>query len=141
MKIILIFLCFSIFILAGNTLDNKELLGTTALKMQNYGALIIDVRTSEEFQLSHVDNSILIPAWILINGQRQWSNLFVPIIERLRIKYPKQAFIFICKSGNRSKFVVGILEMNNINNIYHIHHGYSTSKYNDDWVDLGLPTK
>lgn len=64
---------------------------------------LLDVRTPQEFQESHIPNSTLIPMQEIPNN-----------LEKLR--QIKQTILLICRSGSRAHAVQDYLEENNITN-------------------------
>jgi len=74
-------------------LDYKSLLAA--------GALIVDVRTPEEFKSGHVQGSINIPLDQITSKLSMLKNKNVPIIA-------------VCRSGARSGSAVGLLKNNGI---------------------------
>jgi rhodanese-related sulfurtransferase len=86
---------------------NNIISGTEAriLYESNENVILLDVRSPEEFEAFHLENSILIPA-----GEIE-SRLFeLPDKEAIIIVY--------CKAGIRSSYVVEILLKNEYTNVY-----------------------
>ncbi len=68
------------------------------------GAIIIDVRTKEEYQKGHLKNSLNIPLDKLTSG---WKKLD-----------KSKTIITCCASGMRSSSAVGILKSNGFEKVY-----------------------
>jgi rhodanese-related sulfurtransferase len=68
------------------------------------GALIIDVRTPEEFKNGHIDGSLNIPL-DKIGEAMAWLQKDVPIV-------------VVCASGNRSAHAVMVLKANGFEKVY-----------------------
>ena len=79
-KIIVLIFCMLCISACGNKLDYKEI-----MKENDY--VIIDVRTKEEYNESHIKDAINIP--------------YDEIDENIEIEKDKVIFVY-CKSGNRS---------------------------------------
>jgi rhodanese-related sulfurtransferase len=72
--------------------------------IENNKLLLIDVRTSEEYNLMHIKNALNIP---------------LNVIEKEIIKYDiNQDFMIYCTSGTRSKSAIQLLNNLGYNNIY-----------------------
>jgi len=68
------------------------------------GALIVDVRTKEEFKDGHIEGSLNIPL-DEIGEAMTWLQKDVPTV-------------LVCESGNRSSQVVRILKANGFEKVY-----------------------
>lgn len=69
------------------------------------GAVVIDVRTAQEFDMGRVPGSINIPVdRIAVNAER--------------IKQMKKPIIFCCASGYRSRQAVSIMKEKGLKNVY-----------------------
>ena len=107
MKKVLILL--TIFILAGcsNTQNDEKIVYKTinqnqAEKKLSDGAVLIDVRTEEEYQQGNIKNSINIP-----------------LNEIETLDYEKDTVIIVyCRSGARSKNAANVLINNGYTNVY-----------------------
>lgn len=107
MKKVLILL--TIFILAGcsNTKNDEKLVYKTinqnqAEKKLSDGAVLIDVRTEEEYKQGNIKNSINIP-----------------LNEIETLDYEKDTVIIVyCRSGARSKNAANVLINNGYTNVY-----------------------
>jgi len=107
----------------------------TAYEMQQKGALLIDVRTKREFNTLRAKNSINIPVFYELKGQRVFNKKFLSeIYDALKEDLSKEA-ILICRSGSRTKLASNILASQGFNNIYNIKNGFQY-----DWLKVNLPT-
>ncbi|MGH4121096.1 rhodanese-like domain-containing protein [Clostridium sp.] len=72
------------------------------------GIIILDVRTKEEYETGHIENSILMPVDTIVEEAKK--NLV-----------DKEATIFVyCRSGNRSAAAAGILVEQGYINVYNL---------------------
>lgn len=112
----IIMVCFLTLILCGCS-DNKEKHVKTTNndatiscnkkdELLNDGALLIDVRTEEEYNLSHLDNAINIPVDEILDG-----------LISLDIKYD-EAIVVYCASGHRSVTAYNELIKYGYTNVY-----------------------
>jgi rhodanese-related sulfurtransferase len=87
---------------AKQLIDNKEV-------------VVLDVRTSEEYQEGHIPNAILLP------------------LQELEIKLndldKEETYIVVCRSGNRSTKASEILTSNSFANIYNMTGGMNSWAY------------
>jgi rhodanese-related sulfurtransferase len=83
----------------NNKMISKDLKSTIAK-----GALIIDVRTKEEYKEGHIDGSLNIPL-NEIEKAMSWLMKDVPII-------------LVCASGSRSAFAKNLLDENGYEKVY-----------------------
>lgn len=93
----------------------KKLLGiktTDYAQLMAEGAIIIDVRTSGEFNTGNIDGSINIPV-----------NKLSASINKLKAK--KKPIITCCASGSRSASAKAILERGGLANVYNGGSWYS----------------
>lgn len=68
-------------------------------------ALLIDVRTSEEYRENHIEGAVNIPVYEIDNIKNE-------IID------PNKVILVYCKTGKRSKIVKQILIQNGYKNVY-----------------------
>lgn len=100
--------------IALNVIDGLENIVSydQALKMKDEGALIVDVRTKDEWNLGHLEDSILIPHDDIRNNLD---------------KLPKDKdIILMCKVGIRGYIAERILEQNGFDRVYNLTGGYAT---------------
>ncbi len=106
----------------------------TAYILQKKGAVLIDVRTKNEFESAHPKDAINIPIFHEKMGQRVLNKDFVEQVDYLVKSNLKQEIILICRSGSRSKFAANILVKEGFLNIYNIKNGFTY-----DWSKTQLP--
>lgn len=73
--------------------------------IENEGAVVVDVRTTQEFNMAHAPNSINIP----LNQVKHKLNKF---------KSFKKPIILVCASGNRSGQAKSILQSEGVTQLY-----------------------
>lgn len=142
-------LVFSIFlILFTSTLLSNEINFQTAklykddisaqqaYKMQQDGALLIDVRTKREFNTLRAKNSTNIPIFYEKNKQRVFNKNFPKEIYLYANKNINKKIILICRSGSRTKLASNLLAYQGFKNIYNVKYGFDF-----DWIKQNLPTE
>lgn len=108
-KILLIFICILLLSGCGDKKVNNNLVkinGTQARSYIKQGALLIDVRTKEEYDSNHIEGAINIP---LDDISSQIES---------KVKKKDKKIIVYCQSGNRSNMARGILKKLGYTNIY-----------------------
>lgn len=140
-KILFFLLLLSTFLNAQinyNTakLYKDDISSTQAYKMQQNGALLIDVRTKAEFKELRAKASINIPVFYAKNGKRVFNRNFLNEVYDLSNKNLSKEIILICRSGSRTVVASNILAQNGFTDIYNIKYGF---KY--DWEKIKLPTE
>ena len=85
---------------------------------ENNELLILDVRTKEEYDNSHIPGAKLVPV-----------NLLTMKLSELG-KYKDKPVLVYCASGGRSPRAVNTLANNSFKNIYHLTSGLSAWRYN-----------
>lgn len=119
-NIIALFLILSTLVISGCTTLNKEIStkGQEAVtvsritseeakeEMNNNDVIILDVRTEEEYNSGHIENSVLIPI----------DDLEYKAEEGLTNK--EQKILVYCRSGNRSKKAADLLVEMGYTNVY-----------------------
>ncbi|MBS5937412.1 rhodanese-like domain-containing protein [Clostridium sp.] len=119
-NIIALFLILSTLVISGCTTLNKEIStkGQEAVtvsritseeakeEMNNNDVIILDVRTEEEYNSGHIENSVLIPI----------DDLEYKAEEVLTNK--EQKILVYCRSGNRSKKAADLLVEMGYTNVY-----------------------
>jgi rhodanese-related sulfurtransferase len=107
---------------APSTFDvNTNVNYQEAFNLLESGALMLDVRTIEEWDEGHIPGATLIPLDQL--GQR---------VNELPTKLP---VVVYCRSGNRSRTALGILQSAGITNVHNMVGGINV------WKDAGLATE
>lgn len=84
-------------------------------KMVDEGAILLDVRSPQEYAEGHLNNSILIPEY----------ELRVKAINMLPKK--EQTIIVYCSSGIRSKKAQKILQQIGYSNVYNLYGGLESN--------------
>lgn len=87
-------------------IDMKKL-----LDLQMKGAIVIDVRSPQEFQEGHLQNSICIPEY-------EMKDNAIRILEN-----KEQAIVVYCGEGSRSKKAQSILRNLGFTNVYNLKDG------------------
>ncbi|QKJ23585.1 rhodanese-like domain-containing protein [Poseidonibacter lekithochrous] len=112
-------------------IDSKE-----AYKMQQEGALLIDVRTKREFVHSRAKGSILIPLFYEKNRKRVFNKEFLNQVYKQVNKNLNKTIVLICRSGSRTKLAANLLSYNGFKDIYNIKKGFQY-----DWSKTNLPVE
>ena len=100
----------------------KNVTAMEAVRLMNHdNALVLDVRTQEEYQKSHIANSVSIPLGLLS----------AKISEILNNK--SDPVILVCQSGNRSMQAARTLKKNAFDNLYNLSGGMLS------WEQANLP--
>lgn len=101
----------------------KEVNSVTAYERMQNGALLLDIRESEEIEMLafDVEDQIFIP-------QSEFAFRFKEIP-------PDREVIVGCCSGNRSRDIILFLMKEKYNNVYNLNGGI------EEWLDHGLPVK
>lgn len=90
---------FWLYAMAGG-----EISGKTARAKVEKGAVLLDVRTEQEFQAGHLDGAINIPVQVL---EQRWSEL------------PKDKEIVVyCRSGQRSARAQRLLKTHGLTQVF-----------------------
>ncbi|WP_121626555.1 rhodanese-like domain-containing protein [Poseidonibacter antarcticus] len=143
MKILFIFMIFVSVIFADTQINyntaklyKEDISSSTAYKMQQKGALLIDVRTKVEFEESRAKNSINIPIFKDQNGKRVFNKAFLNEVYQASNRNLNKKILLICRSGSRTKVASNILAQQGFKDIYNIQYGFQY-----DWLKVGLPTQ
>lgn len=80
-------------------------------KMKKKGAVVVDVRTREEF------NEGYIPGAVLADIRQDSFSRFIKGLD------PSKTYILYCRSGKRSAKAMQMMKENNISNVYHLDGG------------------
>ena len=91
--------------------------------MNNESALVLDVRTLEEYQKSHIVNSVSIPLGLLSSRISEIQNR------------KSDPVIIVCQSGNRSMQAARTLKNNAFEKLYNLSGGMLS------WGQANLPTE
>ena len=114
--LIIVVMCF-MFVVGGCS-DNKEVVddsktsstiitGVEAKEKVSNGAILLDVRTKEEFEETHINGAILLPL----------ADINTSILEQM-IPDNTVEIIVYCRSGNRSSQAVDVLFDLGYENVY-----------------------
>lgn len=86
-------------------------------KLQNEGAIIVDVRSPQEYKEGHIDGAISIPEYeIKKTGEKLLKN-------------KDEKIILYCSSGTRSKKAQKILQKLGYKSVFNLYEGYNTSNF------------
>ena len=105
-----VLLLFIVGILLGCSCQSAQyqmITGKDAYTMFQNGAIIIDVRTKEEYELEHISGAINIPTDQIDSGK----------IKNILSSYDSNIIVY-CRSGARSKSAANILIELGYNNVY-----------------------
>lgn len=80
-----------------------------ALRRQQAGALIVDVREPEEWRAGHIPGAVHVPL-----GE---------LSARLRALDPEQELILVCRSGSRSAHAAALLQQAGCRRVYNLSGG------------------
>ena len=107
MKKVIIILLF--VLLSGCSSDNGDLISYIDAKEKiiNNGAVLIDVRTSDEYNSDHIQGAVNIDV----------NDMDLDSIEEVISNYDTEIIVY-CESGNRSSEAVKILNDLGYNNVY-----------------------
>ena len=87
-------------------LDKTDFTNKEAMEIcKRTNALLIDVRTPEEYREKHIEGAVNIPVYEIDNIKNE-------IID------PNKVILVYCKTGKRSKIVKQILTQNGYKNVY-----------------------
>lgn len=122
-------------VLFANEIEYKaDITAQEAYQMQQNGAILIDVRTKQEYDFMRAKDAVLVESYMEINGKRVFNKNFVTQIEDLVDMDLNKEIILICRSGSRTKEAAAILAKNGFSNIYNVKNGFVY-----DWVRANLP--
>ena len=81
-------------------------------EFQKDGAIVIDVRSPQEYKEGHIDGAILIPEYEI---KKNIGN---------KVKDKNQNIVVYCSSGSRSKKAQKILKKLGYENVYNLYNGF-----------------
>ena len=93
-------------------IEEKDIGLEEAKQLQNEGAMLIDVRSPQEFREGHLDGAISIPEYDIKKE-----------IEKIVLDKNKNIVVY-CSSGGRSKKAQKILNKLGYQNVYNVYEGY-----------------
>ncbi len=114
-------------------IDAKE-----AYKLQQNGAVLIDVRTKKEFERGHAKGAIHIPIYEDKSGKAEFNQNFVAQVEYLVKDNYEKPIVLICRSGHRSATAAEILSKSGFSEVYNVLHGFLTP---GGWLYNKLPAE
>ena len=79
--------------------------------MSKKGAIILDVRSPQEYQEGHIDGAILIPEYELVKKAKE------------KLKNKEENIVIYCQSGIRSKRAQKELQEMGYKNVYNLYNG------------------
>ena len=82
-------------------------------QFQNDGAIIVDVRSPQEYQEGHIIGAISIPEYEI---KREAGN---------KLKNKNDTIVVYCSSGGRSKKAQKVLKKLGYQNVYNLYEGYN----------------
>lgn len=93
-------------------IEEKDIDLQEAKQLQKDGAIIVDVRSPQEYREGHIDGAILIPEYKI---KKEIENTIVD---------KNKNIVVYCSSGGRSKRAQKILNALGYKNVYNIYEGY-----------------
>lgn len=120
MNRILLFLVILLVVIltaCGNSSEGYRNISSEEAKqlIDNKEVVVLDVRTPEEYQEGHISNAKLIPLQELEN--------------KLNDLNKEEAYLVVCRSGNRSTQASEILTNNGFDSIYNLSGGMNSWSY------------
>lgn len=95
----------------NRSIERKDIMQSEIKSLMSKGAILIDVRSPQEYNEGHLDNSILLPEYEILKK-----------IEDI-IPNKNTKIILYCSSGTRSKKAQEELEKMGYKNIYNVLNG------------------
>ena len=95
----------------NRSIERKDIMQSEIKSLMSKGAILIDVRSPQEYNEGHLDNSILLPEYEILKK-----------IEDI-IPNKNTKLILYCSSGTRSKKAQEELEKMGYKNIYNVLNG------------------
>lgn len=104
-KVIIVLITLLVCVVSGCEKKHSLISYDDTIKKVSEGAVIIDVRTKEEYEEKHIDNAVFLP---------------LDKIDEIKTLIPdkEEVIIVYCKSGNRSKQAYDELKEMGYKNIY-----------------------
>ena len=95
----------------NRSIERKDIMQSEIKSLMSKGAILIDVRSPQEYNEGHLDNSILLPEY--------------EILKKIKDIIPNKntRIILYCSSGTRSKKAQEELEKMGYKNIYNVLNG------------------
>ena len=95
----------------NRSMENDDVTMEQLMQMANTGALIIDIRSPQEYNEGHINGSIVLPDYEI----RRNANKIIP--------NKKQLIIVYCGTGIRSKKAQRLLQRMGYTNVYNLYKG------------------
>ena len=95
----------------NRSMDSRDIEKNELEKMVLKGAILIDVRSPQEYEEGHLEGALLIPEYELVSRCRQ------------KLKNKEATYIVYCSSGTRSKKAQKELEKLGYTNVYNLYNG------------------
>ncbi len=96
-------------------IEDKDITINELKQLQKDGAIVIDVRSPQEYREGHIDGSISIPEYEI---KKEIENI---VLDKNKI------IVVYCSSGGRSKKAQKILKRLGYLNVYNLYEGYLIS--------------
>lgn len=95
----------------NRSIERKDIMQSEIKSLMSKGAILIDVRSPQEYNEGHLDNSILLPEY--------------EILKKIKDIIPNKntRIILYCSSGTRSKKAQEELEKIGYKNVYNVLNG------------------
>ena len=93
--------------------------------------ILIDIRTPREWQ----DTGVARGAWPMDMRDRRFGARLTGVLER----NPDRRVAVICRTGNRSGYLVEVLARNGITNVWDVSEGMAGGPNGKGWIPSGLP--
>lgn len=117
---------------ASHAFASEQLTAQQALAGMEEGSLIlIDVRRPEEWQETGVAKG----AWLLDMTDKQFGPRLMAVLER----NPNHTVAIICRTGNRTEYLMKLLAQNNISGVQDVTEGMAGGPRGKGWIPSGLP--
>lgn len=95
----------------NRSMDKNDINKQELEKMVSKGAILIDVRSPQEYEEGHLEGAVLIPEYELLSRCRE------------ELKNKNAIYIVYCSSGTRSKKAQKELEELGYTNVYNLYNG------------------
>ena len=92
-------------------MDKYDITMGQLIELRNKGALIVDIRSPQEYKEGHLDGAIVIPDYEI----RKTIDMIIP--------NKKQLIVVYCGTGIRSKNVQRNLQRKGYSNVYNLYKG------------------
>ncbi|WP_186766354.1 rhodanese-like domain-containing protein [Phaeobacter marinintestinus] len=93
--------------------------------------ILVDIRTPAEWEATGVAKG----AWLLDMTHDQFGPRLLAVLDR----NPDHKVAIICRTGNRSGYLMGVLAKNGITGVYDVSAGMAGGPNGMGWIPAGLP--